>query len=284
MLAAIATAVPHALIVENFNDIPYFKEQVEPHIVAAITLTVDRIMNEVDLPVGINLLRNDARSALAVAAMTGAAFIRVNVHTGAMVTDQGIIEGQAAQTLRYRQQLGANVEIWADVHVKHGAPIGSMLIEDAAEDALHRGLADALIVTGTGTGRAADPSDLERVRRRLPAARVMIGSGVNPENVGELLPAASGFIVGTWVKQDGDVRQPVDPRSACRGAGKAHSRSRTIARLRVQVLTRLVGRSPCGNRGLRAKPASDRSSCRSSTQRRDRPDRVTEAVEAPHRR
>ncbi len=214
---AVADATSYAeggassVIVENFGDVPYARARVEPDVVSAMTLAVDRVMAAIDLPVGINVLRNDAHAALAIAAITEAAFVRVNVHTGVIATDQGIIEGNAHETVRYRRSLGMNTPIWADVHVKHGAPLGDVSIEDAAEDAIYRGLADAVIITGTGTGKAADPTDLNRVRRRLPDANILVGSGVSPENLPSL-SAASGFIVGTWVKHDGDVRNLVDPR------------------------------------------------------------------------
>lgn len=200
-----------SVIVENLGDVPYANEQVEPHVVAAMTLAVDRVMSAVELPVGINVLRNDARTAIGVAAVTGATFVRVNVHTGVMATDQGIIEGRAHDTLRYRALLGGRTQIWADVQVKHGAPIGAIAIEDAAEDAIYRGLADAVIVTGTATGRAADPSDVIRLRKRLPEAAVLVGSGVSPETLPAFSGYASGFIVGTWAKEDGNIRRPVDP-------------------------------------------------------------------------
>ncbi len=204
------------LIIENFGDVPYAKDTVEPHVIAAVTLTVQAVLATVDLPVGINLLRNDARAALGIAAVAGASFIRVNVHIGATVTDQGIIEGQADRTLRYRQLLGTQTEIWADVHVKHGAPLGNISLEDAAEDAVYRGLANAVIVTGTGTGKQTDPGDVTRLRRRLPDVKILVGSGVSPDSIPLLLPAATGFIVGTWAKERGEVQRPVDPRRVAR--------------------------------------------------------------------
>lgn len=200
-----------ALIVENFGDAPFFKTQVEPHTTAAMALATKAIAETVPLPLGINVLRNDAAAALGIAAMTGARFIRVNVHTGVMVTDQGIIEGQAAATLRYRRRLGAPVEIWADVLVKHGVPLGPQSIEDAALDAVERGLADAVIVTGAATGRATDADDVLRVRRVLPETPIYVGSGVTPETISAVGSAATGFIVGTWAKRDGHVHNPVDP-------------------------------------------------------------------------
>src|SRR5919112_5093978 len=121
-----------------------------------MTRVITEVAREVRLPFGVNVLRNDALSALAIAAATGAAFIRVNVHTGAYVTDQGIIEGDAYATLRKRAALAPDVLIFADSLVKHATPLGDVSPKDLRE----RGLADAVIVTGSETGAAADPARL----------------------------------------------------------------------------------------------------------------------------
>jgi membrane complex biogenesis BtpA family protein len=149
---------------------------------------------------------------LALCAACGGSFIRVNVHTGAMLTDQGIIEGNAYDTVRYRRQICPTALIFADVHVKHAVPLGNCSIGDAARDAVERGLADALIVSGTGTGLAADAADVERVRAACPSAKIFLGSGVTLENIKDYLPLADGFIVGTSLKADGRIYNPVDPR------------------------------------------------------------------------
>jgi membrane complex biogenesis BtpA family protein len=164
----------------------------------------------VRLPVGFNVLRNDAAAALALCAACGGAFIRVNVHTGAMVTDQGLIEGNAFETIRLRQRLAPAAEIYADVLVKHACPLGDLPIEIAARDTVERGLADALIVSGTGTGVATDAADVRRVRAACPKTPILLGSGVTAGNVGDYLEFADGFIVGTSVKRGGDVSKPVD--------------------------------------------------------------------------
>ncbi|HUZ02500.1 MAG TPA: BtpA/SgcQ family protein [Thermomicrobiaceae bacterium] len=200
-----------AVIVENFGDAPFLKGPVEPHTVAAMALAVREVAAAVPLPIGVNVLRNDAPAAIGIAAMTGASFVRVNVHTGAMVTDQGVLEGRADLSLRYRRQLGAPVEIWADLMVKHGVPLGDQSLEDVARDAVERGLADAVIVTGAATGRPALPDDVRRVRLVLPDTPIYIGSGVSAANATAFLPAATGFIVGTWAKVDGRIENPVDP-------------------------------------------------------------------------
>jgi membrane complex biogenesis BtpA family protein len=199
----------HALFIENFGDVPFTKTNVGAETIAAMAAAGRAIRAAVKLPIGFNVLRNDARAALALCAACGGSFIRVNIHTGAMLTDQGIIEGEAYETLRYREHICPGVEILADVHVKHAVPLGDWPIDIAARDTLERGLADALIVSGTGTGEAADVSDLEQVRRACPSTKILLGSGVTVENVSEY-SQADGFIVGTSLKRDGRLSNPVD--------------------------------------------------------------------------
>jgi membrane complex biogenesis BtpA family protein len=202
----------HALFIENFGDIPFTKGNVAPETIAAMAAAGRAIRQAVKLPIGFNVLRNDARVALALCAVCGGAFVRINVHTGAMLTDQGLIEGNAYETLRYRQRLCPNVQLFADVHVKHAVPLGNWTIEDAARDTVERGLADALIVSGAGTGLATDLEDVQRVRRAAPSTKILLGSGVTPANVRDFLPLADGFIVGTSLKVGGNVAKPVDPK------------------------------------------------------------------------
>jgi membrane complex biogenesis BtpA family protein len=205
----------HAVFVENFGDVPFTKTNVGAETIAAMAAAGRAIRAAVKLPIGFNVLRNDARAALALCAACGGNFIRVNVHTGAMLTDQGIIEGEAYETLRYRERICPGVEILADVHVKHAVTLGDWPIDIAARDTLERGLADALIISGTGTGEAADISDLEKVRRACPAAKILLGSGVTAENVRDY-SQADGFIVGSSLKRGGRLSNPVDHKRVAR--------------------------------------------------------------------
>jgi uncharacterized protein len=200
----------HALFIENFGDVPFTKTSVGPETVAAMAAAGRAIRAAVKLPIGFNVLRNDARAALALCAACDGAFIRVNVHIGAMLTDQGLVEGNAHDTLRRRRQLCPQTKIFADVLVKHAVPLGDWSIEHAARDTLERGLADALIISGVGTGMAADLSDVDRVRRACPSAKILLGSGVTLANIRDFLPLADGFIVGTSLKRDGNISNPVD--------------------------------------------------------------------------
>jgi hypothetical protein len=200
----------HGLFIENFGDVPFTRKAVGPETIAAMAAAGCALREAVKLPIGFNVLRNDPRAALALCAACHGSFIRVNVHTGAMLTDQGLIEGEAYETLRYRRQICPDAHIFADVHVKHAVPLGGWSIEDSARDTVERGLADGLIVSGAGTGMAADIADVERVRQACPRARIFLGSGVTLANVRDFLPGADGFIVGTSLKTGGKVSNPVD--------------------------------------------------------------------------
>lgn len=198
------------LMVENYADIPFFPGRVPPETVSGITAAVLAVRAVSPLPVGVNVLRNDALAAIAIAAVTGAAFVRVNVHVGSMWTDQGLIEGTAADTLRRRAELGAEVSILADVHVKHATPPAGSDLAAAASDAWHRGLADALIVSGTGTGVAGSAEDFDAVRRAVPDAPILAGSWVSDHDVADVLGRADGAIVGSSVMFGGLAGSGID--------------------------------------------------------------------------
>ena len=206
------------IIVENFGDSPYAAGRVHPATISAMTigvLAVHGVVREVDqesrIRVGINVLRADVLSALSIAASTGAAFVRTNVLTGALVTDQGIIEGTAYEALRERRLLGIGTPIFADVMSKHAYPVGAgVVMELEARSTAYRGLADALIVTGDETGAATSGDDLRRARTAVPDRPILIGSGLDAENAGELLPLSDGAILGTALKVDGVTEAPVD--------------------------------------------------------------------------
>jgi membrane complex biogenesis BtpA family protein len=211
---ALAEGGVDGVIVENFGSSPFPKgtrgDRVPPHQVVTIARVAAACAERFGLPVGVNCLRNDACAAIGVAAAAGLAFVRVNVHTGAYVTDQGLIEGEAADTLRYRSALEATgVSILADVLVKHAAPLAPLDPVTATKDCLLRGHADGVIVTGTATGAPIDRSVLEEVRGAAGGAPVFLGSGVTPAFADDLAPLAHGAIVGTWIKEGGDVRAPV---------------------------------------------------------------------------
>jgi membrane complex biogenesis BtpA family protein len=199
-----------AAILENYGDVPFFKDRVDPVTVASMSRLASTVRGQAALRIGVNVLRNDSSAALAVAFAAGADFIRVNVHVGSTATDQGVIEGRAAETLRLRASLGADIEIWSDVHVKHGRSLAHPTIEAEAEDAVERGLADALIVSGRATGEPASLDEVRRVKALALGVPVYVGSGVTEENVREVLAISDGVIVGTALKNAGRTTNPMD--------------------------------------------------------------------------
>ncbi|HEV2296632.1 MAG TPA: BtpA/SgcQ family protein [Tepidisphaeraceae bacterium] len=207
---ALAAGGVHGIMVENFGDVPFYPGRVPVAVVAHMTAIVAEIRRRVELPLGINVLRNDGQSALAVAHAAGASFIRINVLCGARVTDQGIVQGIAHELLRERVHLGAaDVKIFADVDVKHSAPLAPRPLADEVTDTIARGLADAVIVSGAGTGKPTDPQHVRAVKAAAGHVPVLVGSGISGSTVQEF-DAADGFIAGTSFKRDADVAAPVD--------------------------------------------------------------------------
>jgi hypothetical protein len=199
------------LVLENYGDAPFFAGPVPPETVAALALALREVRVLAGTrPLGVNVLRNDARAALALCATAGAEFLRVNVHTGVMVSDQGLLEGRAAETLRERARLAPHAALFADVHVKHATPLGRETLEEAALDARERGLADALILTGRATGAAPEARALERVRARVGATPLFVGSGLDVSNTRALLAVADGALVGSALRAGGRAGAPVE--------------------------------------------------------------------------
>ena len=202
-----------ALLVENFGDAPFFAESVPKHVVASMTALLGELRHHTELPIGVNVLRNDAEAALGIAGAVDASFVRVNVHLGERVTDQGSVTGRAAETVRLRDRLDADVAILADVDVKHSAPVAERPVREEVPELIERGMADGLIVSGPATGRETDMRYLEAVVEARDQVEsdvpVFVGSGVTAETVAETLGVADGVIVGTAFKEDGETTAQV---------------------------------------------------------------------------
>lgn len=201
------------LIVENHGDIPFAKpDRLGPETAACMAVIADAVRQAAGLPIGVNVLANAAQVALAVAKAAGAQFIRVNQWANAYVANEGIIEGPAAEATRYRAWLHAHkVRVFADVHVKHGA---HAITADRSLAELARDVeffdADAAIVTGQRTGNSASMEELRAIAAGT-ALPILVGSGVTPDNVGDILTVADGVIVASALKRDGVWWNEVDP-------------------------------------------------------------------------
>ena len=198
------------IIVENLGDAP-FDVLVEPHVTAALAVVARAVVLRFGdaVAVGVNALRNDPLASLGAAAASGATFVRVNVHVGTMVTDQGIIEGKPRNTLLYRHRVAPDVRVVADLLVKHAAPLAPVDLGQLARDTAHRGGADVLVLTGSGTGQPTDLDRVRLVRAAVPEALVWVGSGVTAETAADVGAVAHGAIVGSSLHEGGDLRAPL---------------------------------------------------------------------------
>jgi len=202
------------IIIENFGDTPFVKDDISKRTLASFTTVVENIEYGREIKVGINVLRNDGISALSIAEATKADFVRINVLNSVMMyTDQGMIEGKAHEIAQFKNSLNKEIEIYADVFVKHAVPPEGSKIENHTEELIHRAGADVVIVTGDGTGHQINIEDLNKVRDIVPQGKLAIGSGVNEENIEEYVDLADILIVGTNFKVDQDVSKRVDQRS-----------------------------------------------------------------------
>jgi uncharacterized protein len=201
-----------ALLIENYGDLPFFPDGTPASTIAAMSVVLEHLRRELpEIPLGVNVLRNDALAALAIAAAVGAAFIRVNVHCGAAITDQGILQGRAHETLRLRAVLAPATAILADAAVKHSRGFVPGPLTEEVLDVVERGLADGVLVTGARTGMAASRETIQEAVKAAGKVPVWVASGVTAANATEYLTAgARGLIVGTSIKRGGQAEAPVD--------------------------------------------------------------------------
>jgi membrane complex biogenesis BtpA family protein len=201
------------IIVENASDLPFSRpEDIGPETVAALTAACLEIRAAVDIPIGVTCVANGVMPALAVAKAAGAQWVRANQWVNAYVANEGFLDGPAPKAMRYRRAIDANdVRIFADVHVKFGAHAitADRSIDEQARDAEWFD-ADVLIATGTRTGSPTQPGEVQQVRAgtTLP---VIVGSGLDPDQVPALFSVADGAIIGQWLKHDGQWWNSVDP-------------------------------------------------------------------------
>jgi membrane complex biogenesis BtpA family protein len=199
-----------ALMIENMHDRPYRKGAVGPEIVAAMAAVGQEVRRQVPLPLGVQVLAGANREAVAVAHACGGVFARVEGFVFAHVADEGLMEADAGELLRYRRAIGAErVRIFADVKKKHSshALTADVDIVETAR-AAEFFLADGLVVTGPVTARAADTAEVAAVAGAV-SVPTLVGSGITPANL-SAYPRASGFIVGSFVKRDGLWSNPLD--------------------------------------------------------------------------
>ena len=198
------------VIFENFGDTPFVKDDISKRTLVSFTTVLNNIELNKELSHGINVLRNDGISALSIAEAIEADFIRINVLNNTMFTDQGIIEGKANEIISFKNSLNKDIKIYADVFVKHATPVPGSSIENHAEELLLRAGADKIILTGSGTGKEINFDELAVISKIATPENLVIGSGLNENNIDLIKKYANFSIVGTSLKKDAKVENEVD--------------------------------------------------------------------------
>lgn len=189
--------------VENYGDHSYFVNNAADETISAISIVAHELRKKYpEIPMGICLLA-DPKACIAIAHCTKAQFVRATVFTEGAVDVGGLALRSPHEILRYRKFLDPSIKIFADIHIKHSAPLGPRPIEESAYDAAYF-LADAVILSGKHTGKETPLEDVEKVKACLPDYPVLIGSGLNQKNAAALFQYADGSFVGTNFKENGD--------------------------------------------------------------------------------
>jgi len=206
---AFQAAGVRGLTLENVGDNPFVRDVAADETVAAFSIVAAAVKRAVNLPIGINVMRNSWSAAMAIAAAVDAQYVRINVLGDALVSDQGVIQGCAHDLLRYRRQLGAErVKIFADVDCKHGGPLTVRPLDVIARDTAYRQMADVLLVTGPDSDTPPQLSDIETVKAAVPDVPVVIASGMSDQSV-DLVKACDGTTIGTFAR-NWDIDGPID--------------------------------------------------------------------------
>ena len=199
-----------ALMIENMHDVPYIKRNPGPEVTALMTRIATEIKKRFDLPLGMQILAGANKQALAAALISGADFIRAEGFVFGHLADEGYMDADAPELLRYRKQIGAvHIAVFTDIKKKHSshALTADVDLEQTAHAAKFF-LSDGLIITGSATGHSANPGDVKAVKKAgLP---VLIGSGITADNLKDFYHLADGFIIGSYFKQNGFWSNPLD--------------------------------------------------------------------------
>ena len=202
----------HALMLENMHDVPYVQHP-GPEITASMAALVREVRRaHPSIPLGVQVLAGGNEAALAVALAGGADFIRAEGYVFGHVADEGWMDSCAGRLLRYRRAIGADrIAVFADIKKKHSAHAVTADVDIVqTARAAEYFLADGLIVTGTATGESASLEELRAVHAAVKIP-VLVGSGITAANAPDYVPSADALIVGSWFKQGGDWKNPLDP-------------------------------------------------------------------------
>ncbi len=207
-LGALQSAGFDAVMFGNENDRPY-EFDVDTASTATMAYVIGRLRDDITVPFGVNVLW-DPQSTIALAAATGAAFVR-EIFTGTYASDMGPWTPDAGAAMRYRDRLGrSDLAMLYNVSAEFADSLDRRPLADRARSAVFSSIPDAVLVSGQITGEAAAMSDLEAVKAVLPDTPVLANTGVKHDTIADVLRVANGCVVGSALKEDGDTWNAID--------------------------------------------------------------------------
>jgi len=212
-----------AVIIENMHDVPYLKRNVGPEITSLMSIIGYEIKNSFSIPCGIQILAGANKDAIAAAHSAGLDFIRAEGFVYAHVADEGIMESDAGELLRYRKMIGAEkVLIFTDIkkkHSSHSITSDVDIVETAHTAEFFK--SDGVVITGVATGKETDVDDVKNVKQNANIP-VLIGSGLTVNNIENYFAFADGFIIGSHFKKDGFWKNEIDAKRVQRFMNKVN--------------------------------------------------------------
>jgi hypothetical protein len=195
-------------IVENMFDTPY-SNCPDLETIIAMSYALGYLKGKTKVKLGVNVQATSGTEEMSIANICGADFIRAETFVEMRMNSAGIMQNMCAELMRKKHELGSEVKILADINVKHSSPLIQQPIEALIHQAVEAG-ADGIILTGLVTGSSPTVSDAETYKKYCGSTKLYIGSGVSTANINELMKFADGVIIGSSIKVDGKVENPVD--------------------------------------------------------------------------
>ena len=206
---ALRTGGVDAIMFGNENDRPYVLKA-PPEGIAGMTAVIQAVKPHLKIPFGVKDLSPDPLASVAIAAATGASFVR-EIFTGLFASDMGLWQADCAGALRLRHSLGRDdMKLLFNINAEFAHSLDERPIALRAKSAVFSSLADAILVSGPLTGDPVDRSNLKTVREALPDVPVLANTGVTIDNVRDILAISDGVVIGTHFKVDGNTWNPVD--------------------------------------------------------------------------
>lgn len=192
----------------NEGDRPYLLKA-SPQSLAAMAFVVGELKRLIKIPFGVNYLW-DPVATVGLAVASGARFAR-EIFTGVYDSDMGVWAPDAAGAVRLRSDCGRpDLKLLFNINAEFASPMGDRPIAARAKSAVFSSLADIVLVSGPMTGQAVEAANLKIVKEALPDTPVFANTGVNSDNVADILRVGDGAVVGTHFKVDGDTWRAVD--------------------------------------------------------------------------